>query len=70
MSTTETAQGRVRRARYENNRPEGYIPPINGAIFRKEDCGCEIVGDGNLPSPLLIDYCPAHFAICTKEAPA
>ena len=32
------------------------------ATFKVQPCGCKIVGNGTLPHPLDIEYCPKHAA--------
>lgn len=34
--------------------------PLNGAIYKSAPCGCKVVGDGTLPSPLTVQFCEKH----------
>lgn len=36
--------------------------PLLQAIYREPGCGCRVVGNGTLPHPLAISYCPKHAA--------
>jgi hypothetical protein len=33
-----------------------------GAVMDHKPCGCEVIGNGTLPSPLRIKYCSTHKA--------
>lgn len=32
-------------------------------VIQQPSCGCKIVGAGNLPSPVRIEFCKAHKAV-------
>ena len=36
--------------------------PFVQATYRDHGCGCRIVGNGTLPHPLAIKWCPEHAA--------
>lgn len=35
---------------------------LNFAVYSVNPCGCEITGNGTLPHPLAIEFCPLHKA--------
>lgn len=39
---------------------EGYLM---NAVHATNSCGCRIIGNGSLPLPLIISYCPKHAAV-------
>lgn len=62
LATSKPAEERAARLKYEANRPENYVPPVNGCLHRNEPCRCRITGHGNIPSPLTNANVPTHAA--------
>lgn len=40
--------------------PPRFPHRLDGAVMQTGTCGCNITGDGTLPSPLKIEYCGTH----------
>lgn len=38
------------------------LAPLDNCTMRVEACGCTVQGDGTLPEPARVKYCPKHAA--------